>query len=181
MFHRSRFMAGCSPYHYGFGRRMHGGNWRDEVRTRRGDIKFLLLELLAEKPRHGYDLIRELETRNGGFYRPSAGSIYPTLQMLEEGGFLTSSTVEGKRVYTITETGQKLLAERGARTADREDDFSRVREQRTRLAELRRSAMELGGAVLQAARHSAPERVEKVEEILSRAKREIYAILAESK
>jgi len=160
---------------------MHGGNWRDEVRTRRGDIKFLLLDLLAEKPRHGYDLIRELETRNGGFYRPSAGSIYPTLQMLEEGGYLTSETVEGKRVYTITEAGRKLLSERSDQRSGREEDFSRMREQRTRLAELRRSAMELGGAVLQAARHSAPQSVEKVEEILNRAKREIYAILAEGK
>src|SRR5262245_19100019 len=81
-------------------------------RMRRGGMKFLLLEVLKEGPRHGYEIISELESRFRG-YRPSPGSVYPTLQMLEEGGFVTSEEIDGKKVYTITDAGLKLLEERG--------------------------------------------------------------------
>jgi DNA-binding PadR family transcriptional regulator len=179
------FGPGCGAHHRAFRRGMSfGRHMEDEVRTRRGDIKYLLLTLLAERPRHGYDLIKELETRNAGFYRPSAGSIYPTLQMLEEGGFLTSEMVEGKRVYTITEAGKKLLSEREGQergAGSRSDSRASARERWNRLAELRKVAVELGGAVMQVARHGDSARVDKVEEILDRARREIYAILSEGK
>jgi DNA-binding PadR family transcriptional regulator len=78
----------------------------------RGDIKFVLLELLQERSMHGYEMIKALEERTGGFYTPSPGSIYPTLQMLEDGGMVTSAEVEGKKVYTITDAGRAALAER---------------------------------------------------------------------
>ncbi|MGI9059948.1 MAG: PadR family transcriptional regulator [Ktedonobacteraceae bacterium] len=78
----------------------------------RGDIKFALLELLQERPMHGYEMMKALEEKSGGFYTPSAGSIYPTLQMLEDRGFVTVQEVEGKKVYSITDTGRGLLAER---------------------------------------------------------------------
>ena len=78
----------------------------------RGDMKFALLELLQERPMHGYEMMKALTEKSGGFYTPSPGSIYPTLQMLEEGGYVTSTEVEGKRVYSITDTGRALLAER---------------------------------------------------------------------
>jgi DNA-binding PadR family transcriptional regulator len=61
---------------------------------------------------YGYEMIKALEEKSGGFYAPSAGSVYPTLQMLEEGGFVTSSQVEGKKVYSITESGRTFLNER---------------------------------------------------------------------
>jgi DNA-binding PadR family transcriptional regulator len=72
----------------------------------------VLLELLQERPMHGYEMIKALEEKTGGFYTPSPGSIYPTLQMLEDGGMVTSVEVEGKKVYTITDTGRAALAER---------------------------------------------------------------------
>jgi DNA-binding PadR family transcriptional regulator len=77
----------------------------------RGDMKFALLELLVERPMYGYEMIKALEEKSGGFYTPSPGSIYPTLQMLEERGFVTSQEVEGKKVYSIAETGRALLEE----------------------------------------------------------------------
>ena len=61
---------------------------------------------------HGYEMMKALEEKSGGFYTPSAGSIYPTLQMLEDRGFVTVKEVEGKKVYSITDTGRGLLAER---------------------------------------------------------------------
>src|SRR5438034_995425 len=78
----------------------------------RGDLKFALLELLQERPMHGYEMMKALEEKSGGFYAPSPGSIYPTLQMLEDRGFVTSNNVEGKKIYTITDSGRTMLAER---------------------------------------------------------------------
>lgn len=156
------------------GRRGREGNWGDEARTPRGDIKYLLLTLLAEQPQHGYQLIKELEARQGGFYRPSPGSVYPTLQLLEEGGYLTSEQVEGKRVYTITDSGRELLAER-----DNSGGLKDKVDTQQPLIELKDAVMELRAAVMQAARGGNLERVSRVREILKRAKREIYSILAE--
>jgi len=75
----------------------------------KGDLKYVILELLKDKPRHGYDIIRELEERSYGFYKPSPGVIYPTLQMLEEMGYASSAEQEGKKVYSITEEGLNFL------------------------------------------------------------------------
>lgn len=80
------------------GRGRHGGGAFG--RTRRGEAKFFVLEILAQAPQHGYEIIRAIEEKRG--FRPSPGSIYPTLQMLEEGGFVIGVEHEGKRVYTIT-------------------------------------------------------------------------------
>ncbi len=78
----------------------------------RGDMKFALLELLRERSMYGYEMIKALEEKSGGFYSPSPGSIYPTLQMLEERSFVTAQDVEGKKVYSITDAGRAMLNER---------------------------------------------------------------------
>lgn len=145
-----------------------------EPRARRGDIKFLLLELLSEGPAHGYDLMKRAEARTGGFRRLSPGSVYPTLQMLEDGGFVSGETSEGKRVYTLTDEGRQLLAGRTAGESAGESPS----DTRQELPELRRAATELAGAILQVAREGNRERTNRVRELLERTKREIYAILA---
>ncbi len=91
-----------------FGRGRGFGGFRERFFDR-GDLKYVILELLRERPRHGYDIIRALEDRFHGAYRPSPGSVYPTLQMLEDGGYVTSEQVDGKRVYTITDAGIEAL------------------------------------------------------------------------
>jgi DNA-binding PadR family transcriptional regulator len=78
----------------------------------KGVLKFILLDMLREKPSHGYDLIREMEERSHGFYTPSPGSIYPVLQKLQDNGMVSSEDQEGRKTYTITEAGLKLLKER---------------------------------------------------------------------
>jgi DNA-binding PadR family transcriptional regulator len=133
-----------------------------------------LLTLLAEQPQHGYQLIKELENRYGGFYRPSPGSVYPTLQLLEEGGYLTSEQVEGKRVYTITDSGRQLLAER-----DNPVDLTDRADSQLPLIELKDALTELGEVVMLVARSGNLNRVSQVRDILNRVKREIYAILAQ--
>jgi DNA-binding PadR family transcriptional regulator len=77
----------------------------------RGDFKYILLQYLKEKPSYGYEIIRSLEERFHSFYVPSPGSVYPTLQMLEEMGQITAAEKEGKKVYTITKEGLKFLEE----------------------------------------------------------------------
>jgi DNA-binding PadR family transcriptional regulator len=93
MFHEERFFRGA----------------RRGTSFQKGDLKYVILDLLKDKPRHGYDIIRELEDMSFGFYKPSPGVIYPTLQMLEEMGYASSIEQEGKRVYSITEEGVKFL------------------------------------------------------------------------
>lgn len=75
----------------------------------RGDLKFVILRLLRERPRHGYEVMRAREEESFGCYRASAGSVYPTLQMLEDQGFVVAEDREGKRVYSITDAGRAHL------------------------------------------------------------------------
>ncbi len=75
----------------------------------KGDLKYIILELIKDTPRHGYDIIRELEEQSHGLYKPSPGVIYPTLQMLEEMGYASSDEQEGKKIYSITEEGLQFL------------------------------------------------------------------------
>ena len=84
---------------------------RHERPFQRGDFKYIILHFLKDKPSYGYEILRVLQERFHSFYVPSPGSIYPTLQMLEEMGYVISSEQEGKRVYTITSEGREFLDE----------------------------------------------------------------------
>jgi DNA-binding PadR family transcriptional regulator len=99
----------------------HGGPFGHHERHRffgRGDVKYALLELLRERPMHGYEMIKALEEKSGGFYTPSAGTIYPTLQLLEDRGLVTVSEAEGKKVYSITDAGRAFLEEQQKNTEE---------------------------------------------------------------
>jgi len=148
-----------------------GGRGGPRGRRRRGDVKFVLLALLADGPKHGYELIRSIEERHG--VRPSAGSIYPTLQLLEDGGFVTSETLDGKRVYTITDDGRTLVAER--KGEPELDDDEAEPDARHRLKE---AAMKLGSAVM-GARNADDATLEALRTILTDARKRVYAVLAE--
>src|SRR5215217_8903164 len=102
----------------GFGRAFggFGRGWGGPRRARRGDVRIALLRIVSERPMHGYDLIKELEERSGGMWRPSPGSIYPTLQLLEEEGLVRGEEQDGKRVYSITDAGKTELEERSKRS-----------------------------------------------------------------
>lgn len=75
----------------------------------RGDLKFVILQLISEKPMHGYEVMRALEQESHGMYKASPGSVYPTLQMLEDEGYLEVSESSGKKVYRITDEGRDYL------------------------------------------------------------------------
>lgn len=94
--------------------RHHFFTWpRPERPFRRGFFKYILLHHLKDAPSYGYEIIRALEKRFHGFYVPSPGIVYPTLQMLEEMGHVTAIEQDGKKIYTITDEGRQSLAEQG--------------------------------------------------------------------
>jgi DNA-binding PadR family transcriptional regulator len=118
-FHHGRHaMSGPRAYerHGGWGGpSFGGGGGRGRGRrARRGDVRTATLLLLAEEPRNGYQIMQELEERSGGAWSPSAGSVYPALQLLEDEGLIRSEEVEGRKLLHLTDAGRKLVAERGA-------------------------------------------------------------------
>ncbi len=91
----------------------------------RGDLKYVILDQLKDKPAHGYELIKALEERFGGFYAPSPGAIYPTLQMLEDMGYVSSVQEDGRKIYSITDAGRTFMTERRPQV---DEVFSRMKE-----------------------------------------------------
>jgi DNA-binding PadR family transcriptional regulator len=165
-----------------FGRTWRQFGRRAERLFYRGDMKYVVLDLLRERPRHGYDVIRALEERFHGLYSPSAGTVYPTLQLLEDQGYVSSDQIDGKRVYTLTEEGRKFLDERASTL-----DGIRARitagwggghaETHALIGELK----DLGKTLFQVASHGGfedPERVRRLRAVIARAREEIEAILA---
>jgi DNA-binding PadR family transcriptional regulator len=166
----------------GRGRHGAGGPWGGWGRFfGAGEVRLALLSLLEQEAKHGYQLMKELEERSGGFYRASAGTIYPTLQMLEDEGLVLSEPTEGKRVYRITEAGRVELV-READTVKRiwrragswEEWTGWMRPETASLAgPLSRIAKAAVGAMSHAESQAA---VEKVLDVLERARRDLDAM-----
>ena len=85
--------------------------------ARRGALRAAVLSLLAEQPMHGYQVMQELETRSGGRWRPSAGSVYPTLQQLEDEQLVSVDEIDGRRTFQLTDAGRSAAATNPARPA----------------------------------------------------------------
>jgi DNA-binding PadR family transcriptional regulator len=160
----------------GFG---HGGPPRGggRGRMRRGDTRFALLSALTEGPGHGYELIQRLEERTGGRWKPSPGSVYPTLQLLEETGLVRGEQRDDKRVYSITEAGQTELASRieepgGAPWMAGSDAGPHGR--------LRQAVMGLMMASKQIGMQGNSELVEQAATIVADARRKLYQLLADA-
>lgn len=145
-----------------------------------GEVKYVILRLLREKPRHGYEIIKELEERFGGLYSPSPGTVYPTLQMLEDQGYVRVVEEEGKRVFHITPEGEAFLDEH----RDTVDDIlDRVRDTLRQVlggvrGELNESFARLAGLAYREAWRRGPEDplTRRIIEILNRATEEIRGL-----
>ena len=164
----------------GFGRGMGfgpGGRGRPGGRTRRGDIRIVLLSALTDGPGHGYELIQRIEQRTDGRWRPSPGSVYPTLQMLEDAEHVTSSQQGDKKVYSITEAGQmelqRLVEQSGMPLWVADGDPSGH-------GDFRKAVGGLIQATKQVAVGGTPEQLTAVTAILDEARRKVYKLLAES-
>ncbi len=173
---------GWDAFAFGFGPR--GFVWRGPRRSRRrwfesGDMKYVILKLLRDKPRHGYEVMKELEEQLHGCYSPSPGTVYPTLQWLEDEGLVVAKDVQGKKVYEITDAGRKFLDEH----RDVVDDiFERVRDTVDRvlggaMADVNRAAGRLIKAVYRAGWRARDEATrQRLVEILSKALAEVEGV-----
>ncbi len=170
---------------FGGGRRGRGGPFRGGRMFEQGDLKYVILQLLDDKPRHGYEIIKALEERFGGMYSPSAGTVYPTLTLLEDLGYARVNVEEGgKKTYSITDEGRAYLAQNKSAV---DDIFERISELGATF--LSDAVMEVNRAikdVAQATYRGAPrvfrdkEAVCKIKESLERAAREIEEIVRAS-
>ena len=170
-----------SQEHFFAGRGMRGprgrwggerGGWAGGRRMPRGAIRTAILVALRDEPAHGYEVMRRLEEMSGGLWRPSPGSVYPHLQMLEDEGLVQSSEVEGSRTYTITDAG-RAVAEKTALPfqADGESD-DEVRTLRVGVGQLMSAAKQLAGAGQKA-------QIQRGIAVIQTARKELYQILAE--
>jgi DNA-binding PadR family transcriptional regulator len=144
--------------------------------ARRGDVRAAILALLTERPMHGYEMIQELQQRTGGMWRPSPGSIYPTLQMLEEEGLIAGEQAEGRRRFSLTEAGQAAAEQHAAARTPWEEVAEGVGPAAFRM---RDAVGGILGAVRQVAFAGTEEQQAKAVEILTEARRRLYSLLAE--
>ncbi len=155
-----------------------GGRRGAGRRFKRGILKFVLLKLLAEEPRHGYDLIRAF--RHKGWAAGGPGSIYPLLAGLEEEGLIAGRDEGERRTYELTEKGRRLLDEHGGDFGAFFDDEGEDADSGTRLrGELHDAAERLMAAVRQLGAGSTDETIAKVRDLLDRTRKEIYTLLAQ--
>lgn len=145
-------------------------------RKARGDVRAAVISLLAEKPMHGYQIISEISERSGGAWKPSAGSVYPTLQLLADEGLITAEEQGGRKTYSLTEAGIAESEEAATKSAPWENATGRSP---GHIAALPKAGMELASAAAQLARTGTPEQVQTGIEVLEDARRKLYAILAE--
>ena len=155
---------------------MFGPGWGGgRRRMRRGDIRRSILAALGDGPAHGYEVMRRLEARSGGMWRPSPGSVYPTLQMLEDEGLVRSTAEDGTRVYQLTDAGTEEAAasDRSGRVP-----WEHVGGEDDRFRALRETSVQTLLAARQVAGAGTPEQVDRAIEIVQRARKELYQLLA---
>ena len=153
----------------------HRGRGPGRGRRGRGDVRAAILALLAERPMHGYEMIQELEARTGGVWRPSPGSVYPTLQLLEDEDLIAGEASEGRRRFALTDAG-RAEAERQGQRAPWEQVTAGVAPAawnlRDAIAQTAQAAWSVGAAGTEAQQARALE-------VLNDARRRLYSILAE--
>lgn len=144
-------------------------------RMARGDVRAAVLALLAEEPMHGYQIIREIERRSGGEWKPSAGSVYPALQMLADEGLISAEESNGRKTYALTDAGGEAVAA-GEANAPWEASAQRSPKRHGALAQ---AGFELAQAAAQVGRTGSAEQVAEAVEVLEDARRRLYSVLAQ--
>lgn len=143
-------------------------------RMGRGDVRTAVLALLAEEPMHGYQIIREIEQRSGGSWKPSPGSVYPTLQLLADEGLISVEESDGRKTYSITDAGREE-ADASAEKAPWESSGKREHKG----GALPQAGVKLAQAAAQVAKNGTPEQAEQAVKVLDDARRKLYSILAQ--
>ena len=145
-------------------------------RAARGDIRNAILALLRESPMHGYQIMQELEQRSHGTWKPSPGSVYPTIQSLEDEGLVASTPTDGKRVVVLTDVGRAYVDEHAASIGTPWDDVAN--DTGASFRTLRGLVGQVIGATHQVAQAGTPAQIEAAGKILGDTRRQLYQILA---
>lgn len=151
---------------------------RAGTRMGRGDVRAAVLALLAEQPMHGYQIIREIEERSGGSWKPSAGSVYPTLQLLADEGLISAEESNGRKTYALTDAGRDVSAEARS-SAPWETTGAGSSEGGPGHGALPKAGMELAQAAAQVNRTGSPAQIQDAVTVLNEARRRLYSILAQ--
>jgi DNA-binding PadR family transcriptional regulator len=173
------FEFGFDPrggFGFGFGPGPRGRGRGGRGRGKRGDVRAAILTLLAERPMHGYEMIQQIAERSQNLWRPSPGSVYPTLQLLVDEGLIAATESEGsKKLFELTDEG------RGAAEKVETPPWEEIAEGvEPGHVNLRSAVTQLMGAVAQSAYAASEEQQERIVDIVNNARREIYGILGES-
>lgn len=158
----------------------HGRGGGGRHRARRGAIVDAVLQLVAERPMHGYELITELEARSDGRWRPSPGTMYPALTRMEEKGLLVAEEVDGKKLFSLSDEGRARLA---SRLEERDEDAPAPWDEHASggRGDLRRHVSEIMGQARQIGRFGTAEQIEAAGVVFDDTRRRLYAILADSR
>jgi DNA-binding PadR family transcriptional regulator len=148
------------------------GGWGGARRMRRGDIRRAILVALSDEPAHGYEVMRRLEEMSGGLWRPSPGSVYPHLQMLEDEGMVRSSEQDGSKTYQLTDAGSAEAAAVPTMPWESAEGEDVIRQLRHSMGQLMMAAKQLSGA-------GDESHIERGIDIIRKARQEIYRLLAE--
>ncbi|MEV6347217.1 PadR family transcriptional regulator [Actinoplanes sp. NPDC051851] len=163
--------GGFGPEGFGGPRGRRGGRGGGRL-----NVRPAVLALLLERPMHGYEMIQELDARTNGIWRPSPGSIYPTLQLLEDEGLIEATAEGGRKSYQLTDAGR---AE--AETAAENPPWARFGDDTlNQVQDFRDAAVGIMAALKQVGFSGTPEQRQKALEVLNETKRKLYAILADS-
>jgi DNA-binding PadR family transcriptional regulator len=184
---RSGRAGRCRHRRHGFGPGHHWADFGPGVgprgprgrgrKARRGDIRTAALLLLAEEPRNGYQIMQEVEERSEGWWRPSPGSVYPALSQLEDEGLIRTDERDGRKLFAITDAGREALKERGEDAPAPWEQLSGDVDQGA--VALGRLMREVAYAFAQVMRTGSQSQIEAAAEVLDRARRDLYRILAD--
>ncbi|MEU5106938.1 MULTISPECIES: PadR family transcriptional regulator [unclassified Streptomyces] len=169
--------AAFGPFGPPFGGPPFGGRGRGgpRGRARRGDVRASILALLRDRPMHGYEMIQEIAERSAGAWRPSPGSVYPTLQLLEDEGLISSASEGGKKLFALTDEG-RVEAESGAQApweeVGRGVDWESMQE-------IRQAGFGLMEAFAQVWKTGSPEQRQKAVAVINDSRKRLYLILAD--
>ena len=153
-----------------------GGGQRP--RAARGDVRTAILALLAEEPRHGYQIIQDITERSGGQWKPSRGSVYPALSALQDEGLVDDEKIDGRRVFSLTVSGRTHVEERAEELGAVFDVFESESEPDD-VTDLRQLLFGVGGAAVQVVTTGTPEQVAAARAVLKAARRDLYRLLSE--
>ena len=151
------------------------GPFGGRQKVSRGEVRAAILQLLSEEPMHGYQIMQELAERSDGMWRPSPGSIYPTLQQLADEGLVRAEDSGGKKVHHLTDAGQAKVDESQAPPPWARFDV----EDLSGLFEIKDLAIQVGAAVMQVASAGSDEQLAEAKEILADTRSRLYQLLAD--